>query len=158
MRIFSLLKQEKSLADLSSAVSGAHTIGISHCSSFSNRLYNFTGKGDRDPSLDRFYAENLKKRCKSLDDGVTSVEMDPGSSRTFDLGYHKNVLKNRGLFQSDAAMITDAAAKSSIMNLVNRPPEVFFQEFASSMEKMGRIEVITGSTGEIRKNCAVVNG
>lgn len=83
--------------------------------------------------------------------------MDPGSFRTFDLGYYKNVLKRRGLFQSDAALITNAATKSSIMNLVDSPPEVFFQEFALSMEKMGRIEVKTGTTGEIRKNCAVVN-
>ncbi|XP_008784560.1 peroxidase 3-like [Phoenix dactylifera] len=138
-------------------LSGAHTIGISHCLSFDTRLYNFTGKGDQDPSLDKFYAENLKKKCKSLNDNVTFVEMDPGSFRTFDLGYYKNVLKRRGLFQSDAALITNAGTKSSIMNLVDSPPEVFFQEFALSMEKMGRVEVKTGSTGEIRKNCAVVN-
>ncbi|KAG1365356.1 hypothetical protein COCNU_12G003560 [Cocos nucifera] len=138
-------------------VNRAHTIGIGHCSSFSSRLYNFTGKGDQDPSLDKFYAANLKKACKSLNDNVTFVEMDPGSFRTFDLGYYKNVLKRRGLFQSDAALITDAATKSSIISLVNSPPEVFFQEFALSMEKMGRIEVKTGTTGEIRKNCAVVN-
>ncbi|XP_010931832.1 peroxidase 3 [Elaeis guineensis] len=138
-------------------LSGAHTIGIGHCSSFSSRLYNFTGKGGQDPSLDRFYAANLKKACKSLNDNVTFVEMDPGSFRTFDLGYYKNVLKRRGLFQSDAALITNAPTKSSIMNLVNSPPEVFFQEFALSMEKMGRIEVKAGTTGEIRKNCAVVN-
>ncbi|XP_010908222.1 peroxidase 3 [Elaeis guineensis] len=140
-------------------LSGAHTIGISHCSSFSSRLYNFTGKGGQDPSLDSFYAANLKKnKCKSPNDNTSIAEMDPGSFRTFDLGYYKNVLKRRGLFQSDAALITNAASKSAILNIVNSPPEVFFQVFAASMEKMGRIEVLTGSAGEIRKHCAVVNG
>ncbi|XLR19408.1 hypothetical protein S83_047320, partial [Arachis hypogaea] len=32
--------------------SSAHTIGVSHCSTISNCLYNFTGKLDQDPALD----------------------------------------------------------------------------------------------------------
>lgn len=83
--------------------------------------------------------------------------MDPGSFRTFDLGYYKHLLQRRGLFRSDAALATDAATKSAIIKLVNSPLEVFFKEFGLSMEKMGRIEVKTGSAGEIRKNCAVIN-
>ncbi|KAK6278670.1 hypothetical protein POUND7_018937, partial [Theobroma cacao] len=43
-------------------LSGAHTIGVSHCGAFSRRLYNFTGKGDADPSLDRTYAIFLRKQ------------------------------------------------------------------------------------------------
>nr|CAD1841107.1 unnamed protein product [Ananas comosus var. bracteatus] len=42
-------------------LSGGHAIGRSHCDAFSNRLYNFTGKGDMDPSLDPSYAAQLKK-------------------------------------------------------------------------------------------------
>lgn len=137
--------------------SGAHTIGVSHCTSFSNRLYNFTGRGDQDPALDSNYAARLKQKCTSLADNVTLVEMDPGSVRTFDLGYYSLLLKRRGLFQSDAALTTNAAAKAFITNLVASPPQVFFQLFAGAMEKMGRIEVKTGSAGEIRRNCALVN-
>ncbi|GKB42655.1 peroxidase 3-like protein, partial [Tanacetum coccineum] len=99
-------------------LSAAHTIGISHCPSFSNRLYNFTGVGDRDPSLDSEYADNLRSRkCRTQNDNTTKVEMDPGSR--------------------------------SLQN--------FFSEFASSMVKMNQIEVKTGTSGEIRRNCAVVN-
>ncbi|CAA7409064.1 unnamed protein product [Spirodela intermedia] len=138
-------------------LSGAHTIGVGHCTSFSNRLYNFTGRGDQDPALDSNYAARLKQKCTSLADNVTIVEMDPGSVRTFDLGYYSLLLKRRGLFQSDAALTTNAAAKAFITKLVSSPPEVFFQLFAGAMEKMGRIEVKTGSAGEIRRNCALVN-
>lgn len=139
-------------------LSGAHTIGMSHCSSFSKRLYNFTQKGDEDPSLDSIYASNLKKnKCKVQNDTTTIVEMDPGSFRTFDLGYYKNVLKRRGLFQSDAALTTNSAAKSLILDLVSSPQEKFFEGFSLAMEKMGRIQDKTGSVSEIRKNCAVVN-
>lgn len=137
---------------------GAHTIGVSHCQAFSNRLYNFSGKGDQDPSLDSFYATNLKKnKCKTANDTTTIVEMDPGSFRTFDLGYYKHLLQRRGLFQSDAALSTTPATKSAIIQLLNNPLEAFFKEFALSMEKMGRIGIKTGSAGEIRKHCALVN-
>jgi peroxidase len=83
--------------------------------------------------------------------------MDPGSFRTFDLSYYRGVLKRRGLFQSDAALLTDPAAKADILSAVNSPPEFFFQVFAASMVKLGAVEVKTGSEGEIRKHCAVVN-
>ncbi|KAM0937080.1 putative peroxidase [Dioscorea sansibarensis] len=139
-------------------LSGAHTIGVAHCSSFSQRLYNFTGKGDEDPSLDSEYASNLKQnKCKSINDNTTIVEMDPGSFRTFDLGYYKLLLKRRGLFQSDAALTTNNSTKSSVIALVDSPLSTFLGEFALAMEKMGRIDVKTGSSGEIRKHCAVVN-
>lgn len=140
-------------------LSGAHTIGISHCPSFSSRLYNFTGIwGKQDPSLDSEYAANLKtKKCKSINDNTTIVEMDPGSSGKFDLSYFQLVLKRKGLFQSDAALTTSATTKSFINQLVHGSLKQFYAEFGVAMEKMGKIEVKTGSVGEIRKHCAAVN-
>ncbi|KAL0319830.1 UNVERIFIED_CONTAM: Peroxidase 3 [Sesamum radiatum] len=61
-------------------LSGGHTIGVSHCFSFSNRLYNFTGRNNADPSMDPKYVAALKKRCRPSDT-TTIVQMDPGSSR-----------------------------------------------------------------------------
>jgi peroxidase len=110
-----------------------------------------------DPSLDPQYAATLRRKCKTLTDNTTIVEMDPGSFLTFDLSYYRGVLKRRGLFQSDAALITDATSKADILSVVNAPPEVFFQVFARSMVRMGAIDVKTGSEGEIRKHCAFVN-
>ncbi|CAN1843733.1 Peroxidase 3 [Linum perenne] len=136
----------------------AHTIGISHCNSFSARLYNFTGRGNgQDPSLDSEYATKLKMKCRNTTDNVTIVEMDPGSFRTFDLSYFQLIQKRRGLFQSDAALSTRTTTMSLINQFGSGTVQNFFTEFALSMEKMGRINVKTGSTGEIRRNCAVVN-
>ncbi|VVA99679.1 unnamed protein product [Arabis nemorensis] len=139
-------------------LSGAHTIGVSHCSSFSNRLFNFTGVGDQDPSLDSEYAANLKtRRCLSIADNTTKVEMDPGSRNTFDLSYFRLVLKRRGLFESDAALTMNSEALTQVRRFAEGSEQDFFAEFAKSMEKMGRIRVKTGSDGEIRRTCAVVN-
>ncbi|XP_052177232.1 peroxidase 3-like [Diospyros lotus] len=138
-------------------LSGAHTVGIAHCPSFSDRLYNFTGHGDEDPSLDSEYAANLKARkCKTPTDNTTIVEMDPGSFRTFDLSYYRLLLKRRGLFHSDASLTTSSTTTEYIKELLQGSLN-FFSEFGSSMEKMGRIEVKTGSDGQIRKKCALVN-
>ncbi|KAL5972772.1 Peroxidase 3 [Asimina triloba] len=139
-------------------LSGAHTIGVAHCTSFSNRLYNFSSTSPEDPSLDSEYAAVLRRnKCRTPNDNTTLAEMDPGSFRTFDLSYYQLLLKRRGLFQSDAALTTNSESRSYVTQLLNGPLSEFFKEFALSMEKMGRIEVNTGSTGEIRKNCALVN-
>ncbi|KAL5573284.1 hypothetical protein UlMin_022881 [Ulmus minor] len=119
-------------------LSGAHTIGISHCSIISTRLYNFTGKGDPDPKLDRHYAANLKKKCKPWDT-ETILEMDPG------------------LFQSDASLLDDVETKAYVQFQAIFHGATFAQDFAASMVKMGQIGVLTGKAGEIRKHCALVN-
>ncbi|XP_047045575.1 peroxidase 1-like [Lolium rigidum] len=142
-------------------LSAAHTIGTSHCFSFSDRLYNFTGRvnpSDIDPTLEPFYMAKLKSKCASLNDNTTLVEMDPGSFKTFDLDYFKLVSKRRGLFHSDGALLTDAFTRAYILRYATSAfKDEFFADFAVSMVKMGNTDVLTGSQGEIRKKCSVVN-
>ncbi|KAI3923933.1 hypothetical protein MKW98_012722 [Papaver atlanticum] len=148
----------KGLSSVDLAVlSGAHTIGVSFCSSFTNRLYNFTGKGDSDPTLDSEYVPRLKGKCKP-NDAVQTAEMDPGSFKTFDSSYYSLVIKRRGLFQSDSALLNDAVTKAYVKRqATKRGSPTFFKDFAKSMEKMNAIEVLTGKAGEIRKHCAFIN-
>ncbi|XP_052480977.1 peroxidase 27 isoform X2 [Gossypium raimondii] len=132
-----------------------HTIGTSHCVAFGLRLYNFSGKGDADPSMDPTYVTQLKQKCKPGD--ITSlVEMDPGSFKTFDEAYYTLVSKRRGLFGSDAALLNNAETKAYVLQ-ASRHGSTFAKDFAVSMEKMGKVEVLTGNQGEIRKHCAMVN-
>ncbi|XP_027067601.1 peroxidase 1-like [Coffea arabica] len=153
---FSTLKQGFSSKGLSVrdlvVLSGGHTIGIGHCNLFSNRLYNFTGKGDQDPSLNSTYASFLKTKCPNLA-ATSQVDMDPGSAQNFDPHYFVGLKQNSGMFQSDAALLTDAEARQYVDLLVD--PKVFNAEFAKSMLNMGAI--LTGNAGEIRRDCRVVN-
>ena len=137
-------------------VTGGHTIGIGHCATISDRLYNFTGKGDTDPSLDPRYAAQLKKKCKPGNSN-TVAEMDPGSFKSFDEDYYTVVAKRRGLFQSDAALLDDAETRDYVKLQSRTQGSTFAQDFAESMVKMGNIGVLTGKQGEIRKRCAFVN-
>ncbi|XP_057834024.2 peroxidase 39-like [Cryptomeria japonica] len=136
-------------------LSGGHTIGVGHCNLFSNRLYNFTGKGDTDPSLDPTYAQFLKSKCTSLADTTTTVEMDPNSSLTFDSHYFSNLQEKKGLFESDVALLTNSIAKKQVEKQMKG--NSFFENFKNSMQQMSEIQVLTGTTGKIRRQCAFIN-
>ncbi|KFK37581.1 hypothetical protein AALP_AA3G001800 [Arabis alpina] len=137
-------------------LSGGHTIGMGHCPLMTNRLYNFTGRGDSDPSLDSEYAAKLRMKCKPTDT-TTALEMDPGSFKTFDVSYFSLVAKRRGLFQSDAALLDNSKTRGHVLTLARPHGSTFFTDFGVSMVKMGRIGVLTGRTGGIRKTCRVPN-
>ncbi|KAL6651442.1 hypothetical protein ACP70R_010367 [Stipagrostis hirtigluma subsp. patula] len=137
-----------------------HTLGTSHCSAFSDRLYNFSGTLMADPSLDRRYLPRLRSRC-SPGDTATLVEMDPGSFRTFDTSYYRHLARGRALFTSDQTLMNDPFARGYIMRQAavasGSYPAEFFADFAASMVKMGSVQVLTGAQGEVRRHCAVVN-
>jgi peroxidase len=107
--------------------------------------------------LDSEYIEKLKRRCK-VGDQTTLVEMDPGSVRTFDNSYYTLVAKRRGLFQSDAALLDNSETKAYVkLQSAATHRSTFFKDFGVSMINMGRVEVLTGKAGEIRKVCSKVN-
>ncbi|TXG71816.1 hypothetical protein EZV62_000395 [Acer yangbiense] len=136
-------------------LSAAHTVGVAHCGIFSRRLYNFTGKGDADPSLNAKYANFLRSKCPNPADPSITVEMDPQSSLSFDKSYFTIVLQNKGLFTSDAALLTDPIALKTLKRF--QKTNAFFSEFSNVMMRMGAMNVLTGNEGEIRKKCSIVN-
>ncbi|XP_074287528.1 peroxidase 1-like [Silene latifolia] len=141
-------------------LSAAHTIGIGHCFLIQRRLYNFTGKGDTDPSIDPSYAAELKEKCpKVVGDFKTFVPMDFITPTTFDENYFGIVAKNKGLFQSDAALLNDETTKNYIYTQIYTQGASFIgKDFAESMEKLIQIGILTGDQGEVRKICGAVNG
>eukprot|EP00253_Pinus_taeda_P029796 PITA_29796 len=82
---------------------GAHSIGVSHCTSFVSRLYNFNTTIPTDPSLDPMLADILKKKCPQgiPSKNITTVFMDTYTPETIDNLYYKGLLKKHGLFTSD---------------------------------------------------------
>lgn len=138
-------------------IAGAHTIGTTRCALLSRtrRLYNFTGRGDTDPSLNPEYAESLRKICPNPLNPATFVEMDPQSSGSFDSHYFKILNEHKGMFVSDAALLTNQQSAQMAQALEN--PNQFFARFAQSMKKMSEIITLAEGEGEVRKNCRVVN-
>ncbi|EEF45529.1 peroxidase 5 [Ricinus communis] len=140
-------------------LSGAHSIGDSHCSSFSKRLYSFNATYSQDPSLDPVYASYLKIKCPrhvkpGLPDPV--VPFDPLTPTRLDSNYYKNLKNDKGLLFSDQVLWNSELTKK-IVNRNIRHPNKWASKFAAAMGHMGSIEVITGSQGEIRKYCWRMN-
>jgi len=135
------------------ALSGAHTIGVASCSSVTPRLYQGNATSV-DPLLDAAYARTLMSSCPSAAAPGT-VNLDGGTALKFDSSYFTNVLNKQGTLASDAALTQNAAAAQMVQDLTN--PIKFYAAFSMSMKKMGRVEVLTGTSGQIRKQCRQVN-
>lgn len=132
------------------ALSGGHTIGISHCTSFTSRLYP-----NQDSTLDKTFANNLKRTCPTTNSNNTVV-MDIRSPNVFDNKYYVDLMNRQGLFTSDQDLYTDKRTRGIVTSFaVNQT--LFFEKFVDGMIKMGQLSVLTGRQGEIRSDCSVSN-
>ncbi|CAK7339189.1 unnamed protein product [Dovyalis caffra] len=140
------------------ALSGAHTFGRSQCSNFISRLYNFSGSGSPDPTLNTTYLATLQQLCPQGGNGSVLANLDLTTPDTFDRNYFSNLQTNEGLFQSDQELFSTAGADTiGIVNNFSGNQTAFFESFVVSMIRMGNIRPLTGTDGEIRLNCRRVN-
>ncbi|XP_073152179.1 peroxidase 5-like [Henckelia pumila] len=137
-------------------LSGAHSIGISHCTSFSTRLYPTV-----DPTLDPKYAAFLKTICPPPVNGTTTVNpttnLDSLTPKILDNKYYVGLKLNKGLFTSDQTLYNSPLTKKIVLNNAQYG-YTWATKFAAAMVKMGKIDVLTGTDkGEIRTKCNLVN-
>ena len=150
-----IMKHEMDLID----GSGAHTFGRAQCRFFSSRLYNFSGSGSADSTVNTTYLATLQQNCPQNGTGFTLNNLDPSTPDGFDNNYFTNLLTNEGLLQSDQELFsTNGSSTVSIVNNYATNQTAFFEAFAQSMINMGNISPLTGTQGEIRSDCKKLNG
>ncbi|XP_027362167.1 peroxidase 5-like [Abrus precatorius] len=144
-------------ADEMVTLSGAHSIGVSHCSSFSKRLYSFNDTFTQDPSMDPSYAATLKTKCPSPPSNTDpTMPLDASSPIRLDNNYYEGFINHRGLLTSDQTLLNTQSTKEMVLTNANYAPS-WAAKFAQAMVHMGSIQVLTGSDGEIRRHCTFVN-
>lgn len=149
----SFAKRGLGLKDLV-ALSGGHTIGFSHCSSFQARLHNFSSTHDVDPTLNHAFAQQLKNTCPKLNRDRNAGQFLDATASAFDNNYYRRLAAGEGVFGSDQALYSDYRTRWMVDSFA-KDQSLFFSEFAASMIRLGNVGV--REIGEVRIKCRAVN-
>ncbi|CAN6278094.1 unnamed protein product [Urochloa humidicola] len=136
------------------ALSGAHTIGYAQCKSFRDHIYNDTA------DIDASFAAMRQAGCPAAPgsgDG-NLAPLDERSDLAFDNGYYADLVARRVLLRSDQELFSGGGgSQDAVVRSYSADGVLFFNDFAAAMVKLGNIGPLTGSDGQIRANCRVVN-
>ncbi|CAI0417338.1 unnamed protein product [Linum tenue] len=142
--------------DMVLLLGGAHSVGVAHCSFLSERIHNFKGSGKPDPSMDQFTVNTLRSRCPiNAIENTVNLDQNPFSPLVLDNSYYQNILLRRGVLQIDQELGMNRFTRPIIANLANSVD--FPARFGAAMVRLGAVGVLTGTQGEIRSSCRVVN-
>ncbi|KAF9623006.1 hypothetical protein IFM89_035987 [Coptis chinensis] len=133
------------------ALSGAHTIGLARCTSFRNRIYNETNIA---ATFARTRQGNCPRTPGTGDNNLAPLDLQ--TPTTFDNNYYKNLIVQSGLLHSDQQLFNGGSTDFQVRSYSNNP-STFNADFVAAMIKMGDIRPLTGSNGEIRRNCRRTN-
>ena len=133
------------------ALSGSHTIGQARCTNFRAHVYN-------DTNIDGAFARTRQSVCPrtsgSGDNNLAPLDLQ--TPTVFENNYYKNLVGNKGLLHSDQELFNGGATDAQVQSYAGSQ-SAFFADFVAGMIKMGDITPLTGSSGQVRKNCRRVN-
>ncbi|EES09120.2 hypothetical protein SORBI_3005G011200 [Sorghum bicolor] len=133
------------------ALSGAHTIGQARCTNFRAHVYN-------DTNIDGTFARTRQSGCPrtsgSGDNNLAPLDLQ--TPTVFENNYYKNLVCKKGLLHSDQELFNGGATDAQVQSYISSQ-STFFSDFVTGMIKMGDITPLTGSNGQIRKNCRMIN-
>ncbi|KAL3509118.1 hypothetical protein ACH5RR_028519 [Cinchona calisaya] len=131
------------------ALSGGHTIGLARCFSFRTHIY-------KDTDIDPAFAAERRADCPFKGGDNNLAPLDLQTPTRFENNYYKNLLVKRGLLHSDQELF-NGGSQDGLVKIYTKNEGAFRGDFVNGMIKMGNISPLTGTHGEIRLNCRVVN-
>ncbi|KAJ7568341.1 hypothetical protein O6H91_01G028300 [Diphasiastrum complanatum] len=137
-------------------LSACHTIGFTHCSQFSNRIFGFSSNNGVDPTMNPEFAQSLQLACPQNVDSTVVVNFDVTTPTKFDNAYYKNLRVGKGVLTSDEVLFTDRRTRG-LVTLYAKRSGIFSDAFVTAITKMASIGVKVGNDGEIRRDCTQVN-
>ncbi|WVZ65985.1 hypothetical protein U9M48_015264 [Paspalum notatum var. saurae] len=135
-------------------LSGAHTIGRATCGAVT-KPPGLCGRR-RAGTLDRQFGDFLRRKCGAGGDREY-VELDGETPTAFDNQYYRNLMRGRGLLDTDQKLLADPMTGGFVKTFANAPSQFFVHQFAQSMRRLGEVQLLTGKEGEVRRKCSAVN-
>ncbi|KAK3164180.1 hypothetical protein QOZ80_1AG0013800 [Eleusine coracana subsp. coracana] len=149
-------------------LSGAHSVGRAHCSSFQDRLSapsseinpyfrdnvlrKDCGAGPADPMVEN----NIRDQNATTLGNLTGYVVPANGSDLLDNSYYHNNLNNLVLFHSDWALIDSSATLKHVHEYADNGT-LWNLDFVDALVKLSKLTMPPGSTGEIRKMCRATN-
>ncbi|KAK7324311.1 hypothetical protein VNO77_27844 [Canavalia gladiata] len=158
---------------------GGHNIGKIGCDFIQQRLYNFQGTGQPDPSIPLDFLSQMRLNCpdnKNMssndDEFVTSKPMSSGvisntgmsymqalsssvsSGAAFDTHYYQSLLRGRGLLFADQQLMAEEKTARLVSAYASDDGSTFRMDFSRVMLKMSNLDVLAGLQGQVRLNCS----
>jgi peroxidase len=137
------------------ALSGAHTVGMSNCEHYRERVY---GTSDTKYNIDPSFAETRRQMCPlqgpTGDAGKAPFDME--TPRKFDNAYYRDLIAHQGLLNSDQALYSGSGLDSLVVRY-GSDNDAFGRDFAKAMVKMGNIPPPMGMPTEVRLHCSKAN-
>ncbi|CAO2162241.1 unnamed protein product [Urochloa humidicola] len=148
-------------------LSGAHSVGKAHCSSFRDRLSAPSGEINtcfRDNVLakdcgaggDPTVENNIRDQNATALGNLTSYAVPASGGASLDNSYYVNNLNNLVLFHSDWALVGSNATLRHVHEYADNGT-LWNLDFADALVKLGKLSMPPMSTGEIRKTCRATN-
>ncbi|XP_072982583.1 peroxidase 16-like isoform X1 [Typha latifolia] len=138
------------------ALSGAHTIGVSHCDKFVRRIYHFKQPLQFNPPMNQSLLRQMRQVCPLNYSPSTVAMLDSVTPFKFDNAYYLNLQQGMGLLASDQILFADRRSRDTVDSFATNQT-AFEEAFVAAITKLGRVGVKTGSDGEIRRVCTRVN-
>ncbi|KAK1325341.1 Peroxidase 44 [Acorus calamus] len=132
---------------------GAHTVGVAHCAFFKGRL---SSDATMDPGLRASLVKTCGSKSRPLVKDRTAF-LDQNTSFVVDNEYYKQILLKKGVMKIDQEIALDGSTSAVVAGFASDGVG-FLGRFGDALVKLGSVDVLVGSDGEIRRKCSSFNG
>ncbi|KAI3928844.1 hypothetical protein MKW98_024445, partial [Papaver atlanticum] len=120
---------------------GAHGIGAVHCNFLTDRISNFSGTGQADPSIEREFNNTMIIRCNN-NSAFIDLEKDGALETGFGKHYYQSLIQNKSVLRYDQQMMSEERTATWVRAYASNN-FLFIKDFSNAMIKLSNNAVLT---------------